>query len=307
MLEHFRKNLVYRIISLLAAIFIWYFVFSERNPTTENVVTVPLEVVGLSRDLVVSDKPANVNIRFQGKRNVVDRMTSRDFRAIIELQEAETGAISLPVKTQLPQGVRLVSVQPNMAQVEIDQVTSTQIPVELVIQGSPARGYIMETPWLTPSEVLVKGPDKVLDNIGRAYVKAVINDISMDYFQALPVLIEDASGRLVIEWVEVIPRSINVLIPVVEDMPSRIVPIVPELIGEPAAGRKVEKVLVHPATVKIYGSRDIINEIGFIPIEINISGLHTSHIIEMELEAPDGIEALSENNIQIIVEVVNEG
>ncbi|KUO53404.1 MAG: hypothetical protein APF76_09185 [Desulfitibacter sp. BRH_c19] len=306
MLGHFRNNMIYRLISIFAAITIWFFVFSERNPTTEDVVTVPLEASGLAEDLVIAEKPNTVNIRFQGKSNVVDKISSRDFRAHISLEEIGAGIRSVQVATEFPAGVRIVSVQPSWVQVQVDQVSTIQLPVELAISGEAASGYLLETPKLTPSQVIVKGPENHLENIGRVYVNASFNNISMNYVQSLPVLVEDKSGNLILDWLEVVPRNVDVLIPVVEDIPNRTVPIIIDLIGELQPGIEVDKVLVNPATVRIYGQRDIINDMGYLTLELDISELEESTSFEIEIELPEGIEGLNENTVQVIVEVVDE-
>ncbi len=306
MLGHFRNNMIYRLISIFAAVTIWFFVFSERNPTMESVVTVPLEASGLAHDLVLAEKPSTVNIRFQGKSNVVERISSRDFRALISLEQVDVGVRSIQVATEFPAGVRIVSVQPSWVQVQIDQVSTIQLPVELVVSGETASGYVMETPRLTPSQVIVKGPENYLENIGRLYVDASFNNISKDYFQSLPVLVEDKSGNLILDWIEVVPRNVNVLIPVVEDIPNRTVPIIIDLIGELQPGIEVDKVLVYPATVKIYGPRDIINDMGYLTLELDISELVESTSYEIDIELPEGIESITAETVQVMVEVVDE-
>lgn len=306
MLGHFRNNMIYRLISIFAAIMIWFFVFSVRNPTSESVVTVPLEASGLANDLVVAEKPNTVSIRFQGKSNVLNRISSRDFRAHISLEQVDVGIRSVQVATEFPPGVRIVSVQPAWVQIQVDQVSTRQLPVELVVSGEAASGFVLETPRITPGQVIVKGPEKQLEEIGRVFVNASFENISANYFQSLPVLVEDKSGNLILDWIEVVPRTVNVLIPVLEDRPNRVVPFVIDVIGELKPGVEVDKVLVYPSTVKIYGPRDIINRIGYLTIEIDISEVEEGTSYEIDLELPEGIEEMNEEKVQVIVEVINE-
>ena len=167
MLGYFRENLGFRLISIFAAIIIWFLVFSQRNPTAEDLVTVPLEVAGLSSDLVVAEKPSTVSIRFQGKSNVVGKLSSRDFSAYISLEDVGKGTRSIQVSTFVPSGVRIVSVQPSRVQIHVDQVTTMQAPVEVVLDGEVSEGCLLETPRITPAEVLIRGPERHLKNIGR--------------------------------------------------------------------------------------------------------------------------------------------
>ncbi len=309
MLGYFRENLGFRLISIFAAIIIWFLVFSQRNPTAEDLVTVPLEVAGLSSDLVVAEKPSTVSIRFQGKSNVVGKLSSRDFSAYISLEDVGKGTRSIQVSTFVPSGVRIVSVQPSRVQIHVDQVTTMQAPVEVVLDGEVSEGCLLETPRITPAEVLIRGPERHLKNIGRVCVNVDCGDLKENYSQTLPVIVEDESGVLMLEWLEVLPSVVDVLVPVVDDLPSKVVPIVVELIGEPSPEKKLDKVLIHPATVKIYGTRDKINEIGYLPLEVDIEGLSENHTFNVELDvAPDlkdNIEFIKEEAVQVIIEVTD--
>ena len=303
MLGYFRNNLVYKLISVLAAIVIWSLVFSERNPLVVDIVQVPLGITELSRGLVVAEKPNMVEIRFQGHGNVINRISPSDFRAYVILDEVDVGPNSIQVRLEAPAGVGVISVRPSWVRVYIDQVSFRQEPVEIVINGEVAEGYVLGNPLITPSQVLITGPGNFLESIGRVYVNATFNNLSEDYSQSLPVLIEDREGNLIMEWVNVTPGNVGILIPVIEEMPTRTVPIIINLIGELRPGLEIERVLVYPATVKIYGSGDAVDETGYLTLEVDITEVEENINFEVNLELPQGITHASTERIRVILEV----
>jgi YbbR domain-containing protein len=296
--------MVYRLISLLAAIVIWFWVFADRNPTIDDIVRVPIGTTELARGLVVADMPNTVEIHFRGNANVVNRVSPGDFRAYVVLDQVHVGTNSVQVRINAPAGVRITSIQPSWISVQIDQVSSIQMPVEVVVNGEAARGYVLGESRITPGEVLINGPGNLLERIGRVYVSATFNNLSEDYFQYLPVLVEDRYGNLIMEWVDVVPGSASVLIPVIEDVPTRIVPIVINLTGELRSGLELDRVFVYPATVKIYGLRDAINETGYLALEIDITEIEESTTLEVDLELPRGITHANNERVQVTLEVI---
>ena len=303
MLERFRNNMIYKLISIFAAIVIWFAVFSDRNPMVVNIVTVPLEPRYLADNLVIANMPNNVNVRFQGNANIVDRVSAIDFRAHIPLNQVYTGINYIQVDIEPPTGVRVIGIYPLSVQVYIDQMNIIQMPVDIVLNGEVAAGYVLGNPLITPGQVLISGPGNFLEDIGRVFVNAAFDNLSEYYSQSLPVLVEDMSGSLIMQWVNVIPVHVNVLIPVIEEMPSRVVPVLINLIGEPELGVRVDRVLVYPATIKIYGSRDVIDETGFIMLEIDVTEIDENTNFEAALEFPYGITHASNESVQIILEV----
>ena len=303
MLGYLRNNLVYRLISIFAAIVIWFLIFSQINPIVEDIVTIPLEPRYLAGNLVVADKQNNVNIHFQGNANVVDRISSRDFRAYVVLDQVTVGSNSIQVNVVPPAGVRIISVNPSRIQVHIDKVSFRQMPVEVVVSGEVADGYVLGNPWITPTQVLITGPENFLERIGRVYVNAIFNNLSESYSQSLPVLVEDIDGNLIMEWVNVTPGDANVLIPVIEEMPTRIVPILINLTGELRPGLEIDRILPYPATVKIYGSRNAVDETGYLTLEIDMTGIDRNANFEIDLELPQGITHASAERVRVILEV----
>jgi len=296
--------MIYRLISILAAIVIWFWVFAERNPIIDDIVRVPLGTTELARDLVVADQPSMVEIHFRGNANVVNRISSGDFRAYVVLDQVNVGANSVQVRINFPIGVRITDIQPSWVSVYIDQMSFRQVPVEVIVNGQAARGYVLGDAQITPGEVLISGPGNLLDSIGRVYVSATFDNLSEDYFQYLPVLVEDTDGNLIMEWVDVIPGSVSALIPVIEDVPTRIVPVLINLVGELRPGLEMNRVLVYPATVKIYGSRDAINETGYLTLEVDITEIEEDTNLEVDLELPQGITHANNERVQVMLEVI---
>lgn len=304
MLKHFRIHLAYRILSIFLAMVLWFYVTEEKNPATENVVTVPLELRGLRTDLVIADKPNSVNVRLQGRKAVVTDITSREIKAFVDLKDATVGRNLLPVQVSLPPRVQLVEVAPSLVEVDLDRVSEAQLPVTVKISGGAASGYSAQKPYVNPTEVLVRGPKNVLDNIGEVYVDARLQSSTTNYLERLPLKISDKWGNPLHEWVSFNPPTVEVFIPVVESMPSRSVALKVELQGQPAKGYKVERVIKNPEFIKLFGPYELLQQVEYLTVTVDVTGA-TGDVETVEpVPVPAGLQNAGAREAQIVVKVV---
>lgn len=309
MLQYFRTNLKYRIIAIFLAIGIWFFVFEEKNPTRESVVNVPLEARGLEQGLVIASKPASVNVRFQGRKPIVDGVTSRDIKAYVKMTTAHVGDNTLPVYIDLPQGVKLVGVEPTYVDVKVDSITSVQLPVVIKITGTTAHGFKLGKPQLSPDQIMVLGPRNVLEDIEKAYVDVRLSGAKEDYIKSLPVKLEDRLGSQIYhEWVKTRPEAVEVFMPVIGDNPTRTVPVTYELKGKPAKGYEVKNVDIYPKVVEISSqSQELLQKVNYIPIEISVAGSKESLEMEVPLELPEGLTTTGKQNVKAFITIEPKG
>src|SRR6185503_8636224 len=82
-----------------------------------------------------------------------------------------------PDDVMMPEGLEVVSIEPNVLQLHVDQEVRRLLPVEVPLIGEPAAGaQLAGRPRITPGEVLVTGPRKLVSALST--VRA--NPISLD-------------------------------------------------------------------------------------------------------------------------------
>ncbi|MGI6712323.1 MAG: YbbR-like domain-containing protein [Bacillota bacterium] len=299
------NNLAYKIISVLLAILLWLYVSHQENPVTEQIFTVPLEVRGLAEDLVVSNQPSFVKVRIQGQRKSLESITPRGIQAFVELSGLDVGNHIVEVHVTLPGKTQLVSIIPPNVNLRIELMTTIQLPVEVSYSDStPSKGFLALEPVLTPTHVTVTGPEDKLKNIKQVYVDVNLGDNKLNFRQKLPVKIEDKGGNLVHDWLNVSPSEIDVIVPIVEEMPSKTVPVKISLKGTPALGYKIERLVTEPDVITIYGEFSKLKKINNLlttPVDIsNITHDVTKHV---NIVAPEGISIHGEKSIAVIIKI----
>ena len=142
-LRFFTSNPLLKIISLVLAIILWLFVRSEGSG--ELGLVVPLELYGLSSDLIVTNVTEEaINVRINGPRSQTERLSTKDIRVRINLSGAKFGANAfdiLPDKLSVPQGLRVSQISPSSIKVTLDKVVDKIVRVKAVVKGKPAGGY----------------------------------------------------------------------------------------------------------------------------------------------------------------------
>lgn len=302
---YFRENLIYRVIAVLLAVGIWFFVLERQNPIQERVLNVPLETRELAEDYVVSDKPNSVDVRVEGRKGALEELTPREIEAYVNLEEAVKGSNILPVKVELPQNIKLVSVVPEQVEVEIDEITSRQFTLDINVRGSPQEGYQAGSPQVKPDQVNIFGPERMLDRVAKAYVEVDISGAASDFKKDINVSLRDTDGKDIShEWISTSPEYVEVFVPIVPESPLRTVPVIYEIVGEPAEGFEIKNISIYPEVIEIAAeSRDLLFQTNYIIVEIPVEGSSESIDTMYSFSVPQGIETIDRDEARVVVEI----
>ncbi|GFN22001.1 CdaR family protein [Thermanaeromonas sp. C210] len=304
MLKNWRENLGYRLLAVVLALILWFYVTAEQNPNMEQVVRIPLETENLGEGLVVADLPAEVQVRVEGRKGYINNLLPRDIKAYVDLRAARIGDNILPVQVSLPEGVTLVRVNPPQVKVKVDQVRDLQLPVQVALNGTPAGGYRALEPVLKPSEVVVSGPEDVLKGISKVYVEVDINEARGNYLAQLPVKVIDHEGRPLGRWLMINPDTVEVLVPIVGHLPGKVVAIRPQLVGEPAPGYEVKRVVLEPEVVEVFAPYEVLADLNYLSTSpIDLEGARKNIIVESNLEIPQGVQTGNFPLVRVVVEI----
>ena len=172
--ELFHNDIFLRILSVLIAVISWFIVvnFIDQVGTT-TVRGVPIQVDTTSAQLVqLGLKPVDdtqqqtVNVTISGQRSVIGNVTSDDLSAYAQLGTVtEAGSFSLPVAVTntSDKEFQIVSYTPERTTIRFDRQASKTLTVQAMITGlSVADGYMALDETVTPSQVVVTGPQAVI-------------------------------------------------------------------------------------------------------------------------------------------------
>lgn len=209
-------NVGLKIVALLFAIFLWFYVTAQIEGT--ETIEVPLEIVNMPESLVVvNDVPRTVEVTMRGARS--DLLKARLFgktRLTVDLAGAQGRHLSVPLSKgmiSLPEGVRQEDVSirsPRSLSIELEARVSRSLPVEAVFRGTlPAGMMLVGRPAITPERVIARGPAGAMSALaaartdpielggrrGRFSSETALREVGGVEFEPRTVLVEVAISR----------------------------------------------------------------------------------------------------------------
>jgi YbbR domain-containing protein len=176
----FTENWPIKLVSLVLAVTLWFYVTSRGK--TEVTTVVPLALRNVPQDMVVvGDVPASLTVRVQGQERALrDAALAKRIVGNVDLARAREGENRIHLSAedvQTPAGVLVTHLDPFEISVRLDRIDRKTLRLKPVVTGRPAPGYRIKSVSVTPLRVTLEGPASVLG--------------SFNLLRTLPV---DASG-----------------------------------------------------------------------------------------------------------------
>ena len=169
------KNMPFKILAVLLAIIMWYFVVGEER--AEIGLTVPLELINIPRDLIVVNNVVHgIDIRVNGPSSLVRSLAAEKLSKMLDLSNTRAGTVSFPITSEgipLPRGVKITRINPTQVMVVLQKLMIKKIMVKPRIVGRPASGYEVESIQVNNPQVEIAGPEEVVKNLESLYTKPV--------------------------------------------------------------------------------------------------------------------------------------
>ncbi|MCD6430930.1 MAG: hypothetical protein J7L57_06905 [Deltaproteobacteria bacterium] len=149
----FFENLTLKILSIILAAFLWFFVSGKSK--TELALSVPIEFTSIPADMTIITKvPTSTHIRVKGTKTLLRPLTSKPPSLSINLAKAVTGknVIRLAQETfnDLPLGVDVVNLDPDTLTIYLDRFVKVTLPIKLKTKGVPPKGFQIREIKITP-------------------------------------------------------------------------------------------------------------------------------------------------------------
>ncbi|MGI6129482.1 MAG: YbbR-like domain-containing protein [bacterium] len=298
-----QKDSVVRVVALVLAFVMWLFVINEQNPPDVRTVTVMPELRNMPTGFVLAEDAKPVSVRLRGRRNDLYAASAPEIDAFIDLSGAEEGEGTYPVElTPLSDKLQVVQVTPHEVTIKLEAIIQKQLPVDLIRRGTPATNYTAGEPVLNPVQILVEGPRSRVANASRAVVRLDTEGVKDNLQVSVPVQVLDSKGAPAAEGLRIKPEVIEVSLPVAR-LPAKIVPIEPQVTGEPGEGYRVTQVTVEPSTIVISGPAAMLAEVTSVStLPFDIDGLTASKTVDLRVALPQEVLAEVER-VQVTVTI----
>ena len=287
-----KGNTTIKVLAVLIAIIMWFYVMSEINPVTPKefsnikVNYKNTESVEKSNLHILEPKDIEVNVEISGRRNDILQISKEDINPYVDLRGITEGEVRVPVYINSPSKIEIEDYNPKEVIFKMEDVIAKEKQVELRTTGTVANGYTVGKIELKTSSVIIRGPRSMVNSVSQVIVTVDVSDLKEGANVNLPYKVLDDRDKEVSVF-EKEPETIEVIIPVYK---VKNISITPETVGEPLEGYKITEIRVTPQNIRIMGNEKAVNAINFIrTVPIDISSLNRTHFVNAELIIPEGI------------------
>lgn len=156
-------------------------------------------------------------------------------------------------------------------------------------------------------QIIIKGAEYTLEKVSTVKalvdIKNIINPkAGVTTLSDVKLVAYDDTGNVV--DVEMVPNKVTATVSIVS--PSKEVPvkIIPK--GEVSFGKAISSMTSSVSKVIVYGDEDVLDELQYIPIEIDVNGLSENKTFDVKLSKPQGVRSISESSASVTISLGTE-
>ena len=294
-----RDNTI-KILSVIFAILLWFYVITEQNPVVPKDITIPVKIVNaesLNRNnLVVLDSAGSyyITLKLKGKKELLDTVNQNTVNAYADISNYITvGENTVPVVVNgIPEGISVTSRLNHNIKVSLDKKLVVQRPVTASITGNPKGGLANLDAVLTPSEVVLTGAESIINTVETVKIDIDIAGVDASVNKRLPIRLLDVDGKDVY-GIQLDTQWINVSVPVAN---TKRVPIQLVLEGDIPEGYVIANKQIQPKEILVTGDQqDLDSLIAINTTKIAIDKLTKNTTLKVMLDLPVGIQLVNAN------------
>ncbi len=297
--------------AFLMALAVWVAAVTAADPDEVRSYPhpIPLEIIGQDPSLVLTgDYPKQVELTLRAPRSVWEQLTNREteMRAILDLSGLSAGQHNLAIQVQIPiRPVRIVSATPETATVTLEPLASRILPLDLSLSGEPAIGYQAGEARLTPQEVIISGPQSLVEQVVRLRVSVNIAGVRESIEQSLPVQALDSNNRA-LNGVGLNPDQALLQLPISQQGGYRDLAVKVVVRGQVASGYRLTNISVFPPVVTVYSADPAL--VNALPGALETQPLDLENAQEdlstrLGLSLPQGLSLVGEQSVLVQVGV----
>lgn len=304
MKEKLLNNAGIKIISVLFAIILWLLVINTEDPlVTRDFKGIKVQVIN-EEEISEIDKVyeivegSTVDITVEGRRTVVDHLSSSDFIATADLGKlSDVYAVKIqifPTKSNLKDEITITCKGNDTLKVELEEKETKQVPVTIITQGTPANGYAVGSDKVivkSPNIIEVTGARSLVKKVKEARIYVNVNNVYKDFEVLSTPILVDSDGDEVVgaERLKMSSDSVNISMKIFK---TKEVNVEADCIGMVQDGYVVDSVEYEPKTILVAGLEEDLKKISKIEIkDIDVSNLSADYepSIDISEYLPDGV------------------
>lgn len=299
-----RSHILRLATAFVLALLTWGWVMQATDPiSTTNYTEVEIAQPELENDLVMVTNLPRGSITVEGPESEVAKINRSLLSLRLDTSEVtEAGEYRLPVIVEAPDTSNRITVEPGTLRVQIDEMTSKEIPIEIQEASSEDSTRVVNNISPDVSQVTVSGPSSAVERVQSVVLPVTIDTQVSTFSEYFIPYAVDGNGQRVSE-VSVLPGQI--LTRVELQTRGRLVTVIADIQGQPAEGYSIQQRTAIPSSILVEGPDDVLNDLLFVDTEpVDISGASQSVSSRVGLaNLPEGVTVVEPASGQVEVRV----
>ena len=247
------------LLAFILSLAVWVMAVTTSDPDKTASLPEPINIDFIGQDpglVPVGDVPSSVVVTLRAPESIWDSIIAdpSSIRAIVDLTGLKTGTHRVEVVLQVIKSpVKIITMAPEMVTITLESLSTRKMPVEVSLTGEPSIGYQLGEATLTPSEVVISGPESLVAQVTAAQVIIDVTLARQNIETVYPVVVTDSSGNL-ITGLTVSPGDIQVTLPIEQMGGYRDLAVKVVTMGRAASGYRLASVAAFPAIVTVYSA-----------------------------------------------------
>lgn len=287
-----------KLLSIVLAVFIWFFVVQSTNPTDEHVfsnikVTFINEDIFDANDQVYSilEKSDIARVTVRAPKSVLNTISASDITATADVSNLADGKIA--INYAVNNGAAEAIGDHEYVKLEIEEKVRKYITLRANAIGEVAEGYLCNGVRMDQNMIEIAGPHSAVSAISYAGVNIDLTGASNSLSANMEILLYGMNGKVinntnVTKQVDYVHVNVDIL-----EIKSANV-YISGTSGNPAEGFIYsDNISIIPGTVQIAGEHKYISGINNIlitdPIEITGATDDVAKAVDLAMYLPDGV------------------
>ncbi|OGN72196.1 MAG: hypothetical protein A2X25_00590 [Chloroflexi bacterium GWB2_49_20] len=309
MLDWLSRNVRIFILAFFLALAVWVSAVTAADPdeTRPYPNPVSIEIVGQDPGLVITNAyTRQIEVVLRAPQSVWRQLTSEknSVRAVVDISNLSSGSHQVQIQVQVSnQPVRIMSTSLASLELVLEQLLTKTMPVEINIIGTPAIGYQAQEMQLSSTEVVVSGPQSIIQRVQKIGASLDISGVRQDVDTEVNLSVLDESN-LPIDGLNLTPANIQVTVPVVQQGGYRDLAVKVVVSGRVANGYRLTSILVNPPVVTVFSSDiALINSLpGYVETtQLDLTNVSADIETRLALNLPEGVSLLGDQNVLVQV------
>jgi YbbR domain-containing protein len=311
MLRWLGTNLRTLLLAFALALAVWVSAVTSADPdqTRQFPNPIRIEFIGQDPGLVTTGNiPQSVELTLRAPKSVWEKLTGQEdaVRVVADLTGLAAGAHTVRVQVQIEtQPVRVLSITPETFDLFLEPLVTRTLPIELSVLGDPATGYRSGDVTLDPLNVLVSGPESIVNRVAHVTATLDLTGARLGMNTSIRLTAADAQG-VALSGISLHPESVQVTLPVVQLGGYRDLAVKVVTYGRPASGYRLTSISPTPAVVTVFSEDPaLINALpGYLETSaLDLSGASADIEKRLALILPPGVSVVGDPTVLVQISI----